>query len=129
MKYLMIILFCLLAIPISAQINTAKELTTADSVYDIVSQGEWLEVAVYDTGDADTITVWYPYTSTLIGAGAHYAVFGKIMELSSGNEVVGLYGDADTKYYTLWVLYPRAVRFLLSDYASGDVEIKAYNKP
>lgn len=110
-----------------AQIGTAKVLTTADSVYDIVCLDEWLEVAVLDTGAADTITVWYPYTN--IAGTASYAVLGTIKEVATSNNVVGLYGDADTKVYIFWVPYPRAVRFLLSDYASGNVEIKPYKKP
>ena len=111
-----------------AQVGTAVELEAGES-YDVSNQGQWLEVAVYDTGDADTITVWYPYTSTIIGAGVHYAAMGSIQELATGDYVAGLYGDADMKIYTLWVPSPRAVRFTLSADASGDVEIKAYKKP
>ena len=110
-----------------AQIGTAKVLTTADSVYDIVCLDEWLEVAVLDTGAADTITVWYPYTN--IAGTASYAPMGKIMDLSTGANDTVIAGTADTKVYIFWVPYPRAVRFLLSDYASGNVEIKPYKKP
>jgi len=127
MKKLILFLFCLIAIPVFGQINTPKVLTAADSVYDVICRGSWLEIAVYDTSDADTITVWYPYTST--GDVTSYAVIGKITELATGDNVVGIYGDADMKYYILWVPYPRAVRFLLSDTPSGDVEIKAVTKP
>lgn len=127
-KYLIIILL-LFSAQCFAQLGIAKELSTTDSVYDITSKGEWLFVAVYDTAAADTITVWFPYTDVNIDATTSYAPIGKIMDLSTGSNDGVMAGTADTKYYVLWIPYPRAVRFLLSDYATGNVEIKPFNVP
>jgi len=122
----LIVLFCLMAVSVFAQLGSWKTLTTADSVYDIKSKNQWVVVEVYDTSSADTITVWQPMTPV---STTYYAVVGSIKELATNDNVVGLYGDADAKTYILWFPYPTAIRFLLSDYASGSVLIKAYNKP
>lgn len=128
MKKLILFLIIIISSYSIAQINVAKKLTTVDSVYDVVCLDEWLEVAVYDTGAADTITVWYPYSNTTIDTTTTYAPIGKIMDLSTGQNDVVIAGTEDTKYYILWIPNPRAVRFLLSDYATGNVEIKATGK-
>ena len=127
-KYLMIILILFSGLSF-AQLGTAVELSTTDSVYDVICLDEWLAVAVYDTAAADTITVWYPYTDITIDLTTSYAPMGKIMDLSTGYNDTVIAGTADTKYYILWVPSPRAVRFLLSDYATGNVEIKAFPLP
>lgn len=100
---------------------SSKEVTVLDGNFDIVCLGEFLEVAVSDTGTADTVLVYYPIT-TITGTTA-YALIGSIKELATNNNVVGLYGDADSKAYMLWIPSPRAVRFVLSGYASGSVFI------
>ena len=128
-KMILILMLFILSIPVFAQLGQAVELTTADSVYDVVCLDEWLMIAVYDTAAADTITVWYPYTDITIDLTTSYAPIGKIMDLSTGENDTVLAGTADTKYYILWIPSPRAVRFLLSDYATGNVEIKASPLP
>lgn len=121
--FTILILYCSFSY---GQLN-AKKLTAADSVLTIYCQSEMLEIAVSDTGAADTVLVYYPVTTITGGTG--YALIGTIKELATDNNVVGLYGDADSKVYVLWLLYPRGVRFVLSDYASGDVYIKTTGKP
>lgn len=120
-----LILFALLSISIFAQ-NVAKTLTTADSVLWVYGQSEWIEISVYDSGNADTVYVQQPISD---GSNTYYAAIGKIMDLSTGENVTGLYGNADQKIYVLWFPYPRAIRFYLSDYASGSVFIKVTGKP
>jgi len=105
----------------------SKLLTTADSVLWVYCQSEWLEVAVSDTGAADTVLVYYPITT--VTAGTDYALIGSIKELATNDNVTGLYGSSDSKVYILWLPHPRAVRFVLSDYASGSVRVKAVGKP
>jgi len=122
--FTILILYCSLSY---GQVIRGKELTVTDSVLDISCQNEWLEVAVSDTGAADTILVYYPIT-TITGA-VDYALVGTIKELATNNNVAGLYGDADNKVYILWLPNPRAVRFVLSDYASGDVYVKTKGTP
>lgn len=127
MKKLIVLLFVFLSYSLSAQILLGgKLLTTADSVLNVVSQQQWVTVAVYDTGAADTVTVWFPFTHP---GGATtdtttYAPYGRILDYSTGGNDVVLAGTQDTKVYILWAPYPRAIRFLLSDYASGDVYIR-----
>lgn len=126
MKKLIIAIFIVLGCSLTfGQVN-AKKLTTADSVLYIYCQSEWLEIAVSDTGAADTVLVYYPIT-TITGTAA-YALCGTIKEIATNNNVVGLYGNADNKVYILWLPSPRAVRFVLSDYASGDVYISTVSK-
>lgn len=125
MKTLIISLIMLISFIGYGQVDS-KEITTADSVFDFVCLGKWLEVAVSDTGAADTVLVYYPIT-TITGTTA-YALCGTIKEVATGDNVVGLYGSADAKVYVIWLPEPRAVRFLLSDYASGDVYIRAVGK-
>lgn len=104
-----------------------KELTVADRVLDISCQNEWLEIAVSDTGVADTILVYYPIT-TITGT-LDYASVGSIKEVATNSMVTGLYGNADAKVYIIWLPNPRGVRLVLSSYASGDVYVKAIGKP
>lgn len=125
MKNLIITLVMLISFIGYGQSGT-KELTTADSVFDFTCLGEWLEVAVSDTGAADTVLVYYPIT-TITGT-AGYALCGTIKEIATDEIVLGLYGDADAKVYLIWLPQPRTVRFLLSDYASGDVYISTSGK-
>lgn len=120
MKNLIIILIMFVSFIGYGQVSS-KEVTTADSVFDVVCLGEWLEVAVSDTGAADTVLVYYPIT-TITGT-TEYALIASIRELATNNIVAGLYGSADAKGYILWLPKPRAVRFVLSDYASGNVFI------
>jgi len=123
-----IILFTILILCCSfsyGQVN-AKKLTAADSVLNIYCQNEWLEIAVSDTGAADTVLVYYPIT-TITGT-ADYALCGSIKEIATNGNVVGLYGSADAKVYILQLPFPRAVRFVLSDYTSGDVYISTVGK-
>ena len=125
MKTLIISLIMLISFIGYGQSGT-KEITTVDSVYDFTCLGEWLEVAVSDTGAADTVLVYYPIT-TITGTTA-YALCGSIKEIATDEIVLGLYGDADAKVYLIWLPQPRTVRFLLSDYASGDVYISTSGK-
>jgi len=105
----------------------SKLLTTADSVLWVYCQSEWLEISVGDSAAADTVLVQVPVTSE---AGVvDYATIGMIKEVATNDNVTGLYGNADVKLYILWVPYPRAVRLILSDYASGSVRVKAVGKP
>jgi len=104
-----------------------KLLTAADSVLWVYCQSEWLEISVGDSAAADTVRVQVPVTSE--GGITDYATIGTIKEIATNNNVTGLYGDADVKLYILWIPYPRAVRFILSDYASGSVRIKVIGKP
>lgn len=127
MKKLIIVIFILLGCSLTFGQLNAKKLTTADSVLTIYCQSEWLEIAVSDTGAADTILVYYPITT--VGGTLDYALIGSIKELATYENVTGLYGSADNKVYILWLPSPRAVRFVLSDYASGDVYIKTTGKP
>ena len=124
-----LILFALLIVFCSVNYGQtyAKKLTAADSVFTVYCLNEWLEITVSDTGDADTVLVYEPITS-ITGTTA-YALIGTIKEVATNNNVVGLYGSADSKAYILWMTYPRAIRFVLSDYASGDVYIKTTGKP
>lgn len=126
MKKLIIAIFIALSCPLMfGQVN-AKKLTTTDSVLYVYCQSEWLEIAVSDTGAADTVLAYYPIT-TITGTTA-YALCGTIKEIATNNNVVGLYGSADAKVYVIWLPEPRAVRFVLSDYASGDVYISTVGK-
>lgn len=125
MKTILITLLLLIASISYGQIGS-KVITTADPVFDFVCLGEWLEVAVSDTGAADTVLVYYPIT-TITGTTA-YALCGSIKEMATGSNVVGLYGNADAKVYVIWLPEPRAVRFLLSNYASGQVYIRTVGK-
>lgn len=126
MKKLIIAIFIILSCSLTfGQVN-AKKLTTADSVFNVTCLGEWLEIAVSDTGAADTVLVYYPIT-TITGT-AGYALCGTIKEIATDEIVLGLYGDADAKVYLIWLPQPRTVRFLLSDYASGDVYISTSGK-
>jgi len=105
----------------------SKLLTTADSVLWVYCQSEWLEISVGDSAAADTVLVQVPVTSE---AGVvDYATIGMIKEVATNDNVTGLYGNADVKLYILWVPYPRAVRLILSDYASGSVRVKTVGKP
>lgn len=105
----------------------SKLLTTADSVLWVYCQSEWLEISVGDSAAADTVLVQVPVTSE---AGVvDYATIGMIKEVATNDNVTGLYGNADVKLYILWMPYPRAVRLILSDYASGSVRVKAVGKP
>ena len=124
-----LILFALLIVFCSVSYGQtyAKKLTAADSVFTVLCQSEWLEVTVSDTGYADTVLVYEPITS--ITGTAAYALVGMIKEQATDNNVVGLYGSTDSKVYILWLPSPRYIRFVLSDYASGDVYIKATGKP
>ena len=121
MKKLIVILVMLIA-SISYGQSVSKTLT-AGGTFDVVSLGEYFEIAVSDTGDADTVLVYYPIT-TIAGAVA-YALVGTIKELATNNNVLGLYGSSANKVYMLWHPRPRAVRFVLSAYASGSVHITA----
>lgn len=127
MKKLIFVTFLILSCSVTFGQLNAKKLTTADSVLIIYCQSEWLEVAVSDTGAADTVLVYYPIT-TITGT-TDYALCGSIKEIATNNMVTGLYGSADNKVYLIWLPHPRAVRFILSDYASGDVYIKTTGKP
>ena len=58
MKYLTIILFCLLAMQVSAQLNTVKYLVNGDSILTFTSQYKNLEITVVDSsGSADTLVL------------------------------------------------------------------------
>ena len=127
MKKLILLTILILYCSFSYGQSNAKKLTTADSVLNIYCQSEWLEVAVSDTGAADTVLVYYPITT--VAGTTDYALIGSIKELATNDNVVGLYGSADNKVYILWLPHPRGVRFILSDYASGDVYIKTTGKP
>lgn len=126
MKKLIIAIFIALSCPLMFGQVSSKELTAADSVFNVTCLGEWLEIAVSDTGAADTVLVYYPIT-TITGT-AGYALCGTIKEIATDENVVGLYGNADAKVYILWLPSPRSVRFVLSDYASGDVYISTVGK-
>lgn len=125
MKSILITLLLLVTFTSYGQVSS-KVVTTTDRNFDVVCLGEWLEVAVSDTGAADTVLVYYPIT-TITGTAA-YALCGTIKEIATNNNVVGLYGDADNKVYILWLPEPRAVRFVLSQYASGKVYISTVGK-
>lgn len=125
MKSILITLLLLVTFASYGQVSS-KELTAADSVFNVTCLGEWLEIVVSDTGAADTVLVYYPIT-TITGT-AGYALCGTIKEIATDKNVVGLYGNADAKVYILWLPSPRSVRFVLSDYASGDVYISTVGK-
>ena len=126
MKTLIIILLLLIT-SISYGQTTAKVLTTTDRNLDVYCQSDWLMVSVGDSAAADTITVsMFAVTQAqLVG----YATVGTIKEIATNENVVALYGDADVKVYYIWLPYPGAIRFTLSQYASGNVYIKASGKP
>lgn len=125
MKNLIIILIMLISFIGYGQVSS-KEVTAADSVFDVVCLGEWLEVSVSDTGAVDTVLVYYPIT-TITGT-KDYALCGSIKEIATNNNVTGLYGSSDAKVYIIWLPEPRVVRFVLSDTPSGDVYISTSGK-
>ena len=127
--FILIVLFTVSAYPQDFYGVRTKTLTATDSAWTINNQYEFLQITVIDTGStADTINVYYPIT---VGTTTSYAKMGKIMDLSTGENVTAMISSATalTKTYILWAPYPRAVTFIMGDTSTGTLFIKAEGKP
>jgi hypothetical protein len=128
-KLLFIILLLAVGITSGQTVLREKTLTAVDSIMIVISQHEWVEITVIDTGSvADTVFVHYPVT---VGSTTTYARVGKIMDLSTGENVTAMVSSATalTKTYILWVPHPRAIRLMLGDTSTGSVFVRAVGKP
>ena len=105
-----------------------KVLTTVDSSLKVICLGEWLEITVIDSGAADTVNVYYPFYDPRDSSITPVPI-KRLMDATTGDYCTELAGTVDAKMYVIFLLYPRVVEFVLSDYASGDVYIRVASKP
>jgi|SRR5690606_22072489 len=124
MKNIIFLFLFFTTLSFSQQIG-AKWLSAEDNTLSVTCQGTMLEIAVWDTGAADTIyleRIWTVDDTTL------YPRVGQLKDLTTGANVTSIIGSSDEKLYVLWVPANARFRFFLSEYASGDVYVEATSK-